>query len=472
MLFNKANQLKWIHKLYRLGQLDLLQDSTNEIFERILQHIAHGFHANTGSLALYQGDDNSLLSIVAGIGLPARYIGSVIDHDRGIISWVVKTGKSLLLEGDAVNDPRFHHLTRREQMPVPSSALCWPLRLNHRIIGVLSVNRLNGQTCYTDADLEFGNQLVNLITLAIDNARLHYEKQQCIERITLMNNHYLQTNQQLQSTIDKLQEVQQSEKIASAWQLAAGVAHEINNPLGYINSNLDTLKYYIDNLLALIAIYEQAEAMGANADQFAHIKAFKQKIDLEFLKTDVLDLLAESHEGMTRVNRIVQDLKALSHLDASDDWQWTNLHVGLESTLNIINSEIEYKATIIKEFGDLPEVKCLPHQLNQVFMSLLVNAAHAIENKGIITLRTGTKNDQVWVEISDTGQGIAPEHQSKIFDPFFTTKPVGKGTGLGLSVSYTIIKKHQGEIQLTSRLGQGATFRVELPISGVVIQNA
>jgi signal transduction histidine kinase len=260
--------------------------------------------------------------------------------------------------------------------------------------------------------------------------------------------------------------------MASIGQLAAGVAHEINNPIGYINSNLTSLKNYIDNLLALVAIYEKAEATNTDTDQLAQINAFKQEIDLEFLKTDVLDLLEESHEGTTRVKQIVQDLKDFSHLGSDDDWQWTDLHVGLETTLNIVNNEIKYKAKVVKEFGYLPEVKCLPHQLNQVFMNLLVNAAHAIEKEGVITLRTGTENDRAWVEISDTGNGIAPEHQSKIFDPFFTTKPVGKGTGLGLSVSYSIIKKHQGEIQLTSQLGQGTTFRIVLPIAGAVIENA
>lgn len=259
--------------------------------------------------------------------------------------------------------------------------------------------------------------------------------------------------------------------MASIGQLAAGVAHEINNPIGYINSNLTSLKNYIDNLLALVAIYEQHEATGSNTEQFADIEAFKQKIDLEFLKTDVLDLLEESHEGATRVKKIIQDLKDFSHL-GGDDCQWTDLHVGLERTLNIVNNEIKYKVTIIKEFGYLPEVKCLPHQLNQVFMNLLINAAHAIENKGIITLRTGTEGDYAWVEISDTGKGIAPEHLSKIFDPFFTTKPVGKGTGLGLSVSYNIIKKHQGEIQVSSQLNKGTTFKIILPIAGAIIENA
>jgi signal transduction histidine kinase len=386
---------------------------------------------------------------------------------------VVKNGKPLLLKGDVADDPRFVSPTRREPSSVPSSALCWPLQLDNKIVGALNVNSMSKWRGYTEADLEFGRAPVNLITMVIDNARLHYEKQQRIEQYKNTEDLLKKQNKEMQVTLTKLQELQQqlvqSEKMASVGQLAAGVAHEINNPIGYINSNLTSLKNYIDNLLALVAIYEKAEATSADAEQLAHIKAFKQKIDLEYLKTDVLDLLEESHEGATRVKKIVQDLKDFSHLGGNDDWQWINLHAGLESTLNIINNEIKYKAKIVKEFGNLPEVKCLPHQLNQVFMNLLVNASHAIEKEGIITLRTGTENDQAWVEISDTGKGIAPEHLSKIFDPFFTTKPVGIGTGLGLSVSYAIIKKHQGEIQLTSQLGQGTTFRIILPIAGAKI---
>jgi len=290
------------------------------------------------------------------------------------------------------------------------------------------------------------------------NRTLEFEKNQ-----QLLLNHQLKETQAF---------LVQSEKMASIGQLAAGVAHEINNPIGYINSNLASLKNYIDNLLALVAIYEKAEATNSDTEQLSQIKSFKQKIDIEFLKTDVLDLLQESQEGTTRVKQIVQNLKDFSHLGSDDDWQWADLHVGLETTLNIVNNEIKYKAKVVKEFGDLPEIKCLPQQLNQVFMNLLVNAAHAIENEGIITLRTGTENDQVWIEISDTGKGIAPEHQSKIFDPFFTTKPVGKGTGLGLSISYSIIQRHQGEIQLNSQLDQGTTFRIVLPIRGAVIENA
>lgn len=311
-------------------------------------------------------------------------------------------------------------------------------------------------------------------TLTRSNEQLEEEVEKRTQELIKINRRLeIEKNQQLLLN-SQLKEAQshlvQSEKMASIGQLAAGVAHEINNPIGYINSNLTSLKTYIDNLLALVAVYETAEATSSDSEQLEQIKAFKQKIDLEFLKTDVLDLLVESREGATRVKQIVQNLKDFSHLGSDDDWQWSDLHVGLETTLNIVNNEVKYKAKVVKEFGNLPEVKCLPHQLNQVFMNLLINAAHSIESEGIITLRTGAENDLAWVEISDTGKGIAPEHLSKIFDPFFTTKPVGKGTGLGLSVSYSIIQRHQGEIKLSSQLGQGTTFRIILPVNGAVIK--
>ena len=146
------------------------------------------------------------------------------------------------------------------------------------------------------------------------------------------------------------------------------------------------------------------------------------------------------------------------------NWQWADLHAGLESTLNVVRNEIRYKAEVVKEYGTLPQIECVPSQLNQVFMNLLVNAAQAIPEHGTVTIRTGQADERVWIAISDNGSGIAPENVAKLFDPFFTTKPVGKGTGLGLSVSYGIVDKHGGHIDVQSQLGQGTTFTVWLPI--------
>lgn len=259
----------------------------------------------------------------------------------------------------------------------------------------------------------------------------------------------------------------QSEKMASIGQLAAGVAHEINNPIGYVHSNLGSLEKYIKDLMTIMDAFEAVEHdLPADSEAKSRIQALKARFDLDFLRQDIPSLMAESNEGITRVRKIVQDLKDFSHVDEVD-WQWTNLHQGLDATLNIVWNELKYKAEVIKEYGNLPEIECFPSQLNQVFMNLLVNAGHAIEARGTITIRTGADAEQVWVEIADSGKGISPEHLTRIFEPFFTTKPVGKGTGLGLSVSYSIVKKHHGRIEVESEIGKGTTFRVWLPIKHV-----
>ena len=265
--------------------------------------------------------------------------------------------------------------------------------------------------------------------------------------------------------IKKLEEAHnqllQSEKMASIGQLAAGVAHEINNPVGFVNSNLGTLQRYVDNLLKLLAAYEQTEASLAEAarDDLARLK---KAVDADYLREDIGNLLTESLGGLQRVKRIVQDLKDFSHVDEAE-WQTANLEAGIDSTLNVVWNELKYKAKVVKEYSDIPQIECLAPQLNQVFMNLLINAAHAIAEQGVITIRTGSDEANVWVEVEDTGKGILPEHMERIFDPFFTTKPVGKGTGLGLSLSYGIVHKHGGHIEVKSEPGKGSIFKVVLP---------
>ena len=255
----------------------------------------------------------------------------------------------------------------------------------------------------------------------------------------------------------------QAEKMASIGQLAAGVAHEINNPVGYISSNLTSMSHYLDDLLKVIEIYEQSEDSIKDDNLIHIIQTVKKEIDLKFLRQDLRQLLIESKEGVTRVKQIVQDLKDFSHVDEAE-WQWADIHQGIDSTLNIVRNEIKYKAEVVKDFSDLPRVECIISQLNQVFMNLLVNAAHAIVDRGTIHVRTGRSNNYVWIEIADNGEGMDEITQNKIFDPFFTTKPVGKGTGLGLSLSYGIIQKHNGEIKVESEKGKGTAFVIKLPI--------
>jgi signal transduction histidine kinase len=257
----------------------------------------------------------------------------------------------------------------------------------------------------------------------------------------------------------------QSEKMASIGQLAAGVAHEINNPIGFVYSNLSMLEKYVQDTLQMLDLYEQVESEITNPAVLDRLQLAKKELDISYLKTDLHALMQESRDGIVRVKVIVQNLKDFSHVGASDEWHFADLRQGLESTLSIVNNEIKYKADIVREYADIPDVECLSSQLNQVFMNLLVNAAYAITERGTITLRTGCAGDEVWVEIADTGQGIPPEYLKKIFDPFFTTKPIGKGTGLGLSLSYGILQKHHGRLEVKSELGRGTTFRLSLPVT-------
>ncbi|WP_417070905.1 ATP-binding protein [Niveibacterium terrae] len=280
-----------------------------------------------------------------------------------------------------------------------------------------------------------------------------------------LRQHYAEVTDLNTKLKDTQQQLVQSEKLASIGQLAAGVAHEINNPIGYVHSNLGSLEQYLSDLFSLLDAYVDAEA--ATPESIAQARALRQKMDLNFLREDIPSLLGECREGVTRVRKIVQDLKDFSRVDSSQEWQFSDLHQGLDSTLNIAFNEIKYRADVEKEYGELPQVECLPSQLNQVFMNLMVNAAHAMgEMRGKITLRTGICVDaqSVWVEIADNGSGIPAEIRDRIFDPFFTTKPIGKGTGLGLSLAYGIIKKHNGRIELDSEPGRGSTFRIILPV--------
>lgn len=285
---------------------------------------------------------------------------------------------------------------------------------------------------------------------------------QQIRELKLANERLQQANLQLSEAQAKLL---QSERLASIGQLAAGVAHEINNPIGYIFSNFGSLEKYVKQLFEMLAAYEQCEQHIADPAVCARLAVLREEIELAYLKEDIPSLMSESREGIERVRKIVQDLKDFSRVDARQEWEWANLHKGIDSTLNIVNNEIKYKADVVKLYSSLPDVECLPSELNQVFMNLLVNAAHAIgSTRGTITIRTGVQDDDVLVEIEDNGSGIAPEHLPRIFDPFFTTKPVGKGTGLGLSLAYGIVQKHHGQIEVTSNFGSGTAFKIRIPV--------
>jgi two-component system NtrC family sensor kinase len=264
-----------------------------------------------------------------------------------------------------------------------------------------------------------------------------------------------------------------SEKMASIGQLAAGVAHEINNPTGFVSSNLKTLAEYIQDLSNLTKEYRKlVKKLKQNPDpggdlfavsgQVKRISELEEEIDLDFVLKDIFELIEESQEGTERIKKIVLDLKDFAH-PGDDKPKLADLNQNMDSTINVVWNELKYKADVTKDYGDLPQVKCHPQLLNQVFLNLLVNAAQSIEKRGEIKIKTRANNGYVEIMISDTGAGIPKENLPKIFDPFFTTKKIGQGTGLGLNVAYNIIKKHQGEIDVKSDVGKGTMFIIRIP---------
>ncbi len=280
-------------------------------------------------------------------------------------------------------------------------------------------------------------------------------------------------NKELSKTYDELKESQkrtiQSEKMASIGQLAAGVAHEINNPMGFVISNLNSLKKYTTRLHDFYRNEETTlETLSLSDEQqrqhiLNDIKANKNSLKINFILEDIPILISESLDGANRVKKIVQDLKSFSRVDDAA-FITADIHTVLETTLNIVWNELKHRAKVDKDYGEIPLTRCNPGHLSQVFMNILINAAHAIPGYGTITIRTWHDPHSIFVAISDNGIGI-PEHNiKKLFDPFFTTKEAGKGTGLGLSIANDIISKHNGEIMVSSVVGRGTTMTVRIPI--------
>lgn len=280
-------------------------------------------------------------------------------------------------------------------------------------------------------------------------------------------------NQELEKALKELKQIQiqliQSSKMASIGQLAAGVAHEINNPIGYLSNNLRVLNKYMATIKEVMQsrqrFYDEILHKLSSEDiilKKLNLMDIEKTKNIDYIIEDINNLLAESLEGVKRVADIVIGLNSFARLNR-DNFKYASINECIESTLKVIWNEIKYKCDVKTEFSDIPLIKCNPGQLNQVFMNLIVNASQAIENKGAITIKTSLENSNIQVCISDNGCGIPKEDLQNIFEPFYTTKPVGFGTGLGLSISYGIIQKHGGTITVQSEVGEGTTFTIHLP---------
>ncbi|MDH3973453.1 MAG: response regulator [Deltaproteobacteria bacterium] len=399
-----------------------------------------------------------------------------IKRGQGVAGWVLEHGESLLIE-DLKKDKRFFSGVDKKTGFESRTMIAVPLFVKDQIVGVIEVINKNGKGYFNESDKETLITMAGQIAVAIDNAKMTEALKISREKIEGYSKNLEAMVKKRTAQLEKANEeiknthaqLLQTEKLSSLGQLAAGVAHEINNPIGFIQSNLKTLKEYVHDLMAILYKSEDVVSALKKKDQkafFAQLKELekiKKEVGLDFIKDDIEKLVSESEEGTYRVYKIVRDLRDFSRADDADR-KIFDLHRAIDSTLNIVWNELKYKAEVIKEYGNIPEVECFPTQLNQVFMNLFVNASQAIKNKGEIRIKTFSENEKVFVEVSDTGAGIPPDIINKLFDPFFTTKEPGKGTGLGLAISYNIIKKHNGNITVMSNPGEGTTFLIELPV--------
>lgn len=297
-----------------------------------------------------------------------------------------------------------------------------------------------------------------------EKSRQLYESVQSLEKST---EELSKRNLELESTH---QQLIRSEKLASIGQLAAGVAHEINNPVGFVISNLDTVKQYFQSLESFISMHQELRGLfqenqlsDLQQSIWQQINQFEQQEDVGYLLEDISDIFNESSEGLDRVKDIVSSLKTFAHAGKKEQEE-VDINDCLTSTLKLVNNELKYSAKVETIFGDVTSIKGSQSELTQVFTNLLVNAGHACStDDGLIKISTNLVDANIQVRITDNGAGISPEHLDNIFDPFFTTKPVGKGTGLGLSISQSIIEKHFGTITVQSVIDQGTTFTILLP---------
>jgi signal transduction histidine kinase len=441
-----------------------------KIYEQALEQLVHRMGYPSAYLYLVDAGRGLLRSWrFAGAHADARPPGLSefpLDASASAVSKVAVTGTPLLIADVADTTEPLHRPTA--QALGYRSLLAVPLEVKGRVFGVLAVGAFEPDGL-GQPDQELLAAVANHVALAVDRA----ESFQTIEELSrgLEDKVRVRTEQlrvahdELQSAYRDLQATQvqliQREKMASVGQLVAGVAHELNNPIGFVYSNVSTLEDFVRRLRAMLEAYRGADVSARDRERMdAEWQTLKIDYALKYLDSMTLGI----KEGAERARKIVRDLRVFAR-SQDDLWQPVDLHEELDSSLTLLNHLLKDRVVIERMFGDLPAVECIRSQIDQVFLNVLANAAQAIQGPGTISIETERKDGMAVVRIADTGPGIAPEVLGRIFDPFFTTKPVGEGTGLGLSISYEILKKHGGDIRAENRSAGGAVFTIRLPLA-------
>jgi signal transduction histidine kinase len=344
---------------------------------------------------------------------------------------------------------------------------------------VSSSGTLNGQmlsslmeTAFTGLNIIIRNIIKRVFTTELHATVVQRSYEELLEinrNLTASEKKYKELSETLeQKVLERTEELKraytrllQQEKMASIGQLAAGVAHEINNPVGFIYSNLNTLKKYFKNLTEMLEFYIRQEAI----DNRQKTEELYKKLKIDFITSDIQDLIKQSADGAERIKNIVANLKGFSHIDEAADRE-ISINTEMDNTIGVLSHEIKARsAEIVKHYGKIAGFFGNPGLISQAFLNILLNALHSRDNNIIVTVKTEQHGNNAVISIADNGKGIPPEIQSRIFEPFFTTKDVGKGMGMGLTVAYDIISKYRGNIEVKSELGKGSTFIITLPLN-------
>jgi signal transduction histidine kinase/CheY-like chemotaxis protein len=445
------------------GSLEL-----ERVLSGALDRMVTFFRAEAGSILLRNSDGSLRFAIVCGPSA-GELTGMSLPPHTGVAGWVSDRRRPVIVNRTD-RDPRFSRKADEATGVVTRNVLACPLLHKGQLVGVLEI--LNaGRGKFTRDDKIAAETLSFSIAAAIENARanekLGMSQQMLLEVNRTLEERVAERTAELEQTRDQMV---RAEKMASIGTIAAGVAHEINNPIGFINSNLQTLKGYISDLKPIV------EELRKQVTPDAALTSRMEKVGLDFVLGDIETLVRESEDGVKRVVKIVKDLKTFSHSGggAAED---TDLNSCIEAALNLSRNEVKYVADVKTELGQVPKFTAFPTEITQVLVNLVVNAGHAITGagaprgvtpagQGTITVRSRVEDGWAVVEVGDTGCGIPKEIRSRIFDPFFTTKEPGKGTGLGLSLSWEIVvERHHGELSVESEVGEGTTFTMRLPLA-------
>lgn len=485
--------------ILKASQILAREIELDQLLSTLMQTIIENAGAESGILILEQQGNwviqaqaipNKSQGILEVNCLQSIPIDTCENIPASVIHYVSRTGETLVIKNATVetNFAGDRYIIQQQ----PKSILCMPIHHQGQLIGILYLENNLATAAFTRDRLDAIKLLIAQVAISLNNALLYQNlavaneklenySHNLEEKVTERTQELSRKNQHLQQALGQLQHTQsqllQTEKMSSLGQMVAGIAHEINNPIGFIYSNLTHVKQSVQNLLELVTVYQQNYPNPA-----IEVREKIAEIDLEFLVEDLDKILGSMRLGSDRIRQIVLGLRNFSRLDESE-MKPVDIHEGIENTLMILQHRLTAKndrpeIQVIKNYAPLPLITCYASQMNQVFLNILNNAIDAVEesfailpsssvtDKGQIAIRTQVLNsNRILISFADTGVGMTELVCQHIFDPFFTTKPVGKGTGLGLSISYQIIiDKHKGDITCHSILGEGTEFAIAIPI--------